>query len=202
MQSTENKILSKIKKCGGGKLVFGKDFALLGTDFTIRQVLSRLCKEGIIVRLSPGIYLYPKTDKNREVIYPSIDDIIRQIARRDKARIIPTGLYALNALGLSTQVPMRYVFLTDGAPRTIKIRNLKVKFQKTTPKNLSYKSKICVLVIFALKEIGKGKVRADELQKIHEALSHENNEIITHDALLAPQWVSEILLNYIKQKTK
>ncbi|GHT26374.1 hypothetical protein AGMMS4957_21860 [Bacteroidia bacterium] len=154
------------------------------------------------MRLSPGIYLYPKTDRSKEIIYPSIEEIIKQIARRDKARIVPTGLYALNALGLSAQVPMRYVFLTDGAPRTIKIRKLKVKFQKTTPKNLSYKSKICVLVIFALKEIGKDKVQAEELQKIHEVLSHESPEIITHDALLAPQWISEILLNYLKEKAK
>ncbi|MDR0834216.1 MAG: type IV toxin-antitoxin system AbiEi family antitoxin domain-containing protein [Candidatus Symbiothrix sp.] len=200
MQSFENKVLSKIIKRGRGKIFFGNEFALLGSNINIRQALSRLCKKGTIIRLSPGVYLYPKLDKTGDIIYPTVNEIMKQIMKRDRAKIVPTGVYALNALGLSTQVPMRYVFLTDGAARILKIGKLQIKLQKTVAKNLAYKSEVCVLVIFALKEIGKGKPNEEELQKIYAALSHESKEKITHDALLAPNWISTIMLNYLKNK--
>ena len=201
MQSANNQIERKIIKQKKGNIIFAENFKKYGTSETVRITLFRLCKKGLIVRLSPGIYLYPKRDEDGSVLYPAINDIIKQIAKRDKARIIPTGLYALNALGLSTQVPMRFVFLSDGAARTVKIGRIQVTFKKTAPKNLAYKSKVCSLVVFALKEIGKGNATAEELTKIYTALSHETKEKIMHDALLAPRWISDILLNYIKQNS-
>lgn len=200
MQSINSQIEIEIKNEGKGKIIFAEDFKKIGSAEVVRVTLFRLCKKGLIIRLSPGIYLYPKRDKDGNIFYPSIHDVIKQIAKRDKARIIPTGLYALNALGLSTQIPMRFVFLSDGAPRTVKIGKVHVTFKKTAPKNLSYKSKVCSLVVFALKEIGKGKVNAEELAKIYEALSHETDEKIMHDATLAPQWIFDILMNYIKHR--
>ncbi|MDR2622330.1 MAG: type IV toxin-antitoxin system AbiEi family antitoxin domain-containing protein [Dysgonamonadaceae bacterium] len=198
MKSINNQIEIKIKNSQRGKIIFAEDFKKFGSAEVIRITLFRLCKKGLIVRLSPGIYLYPKRDKDDNIVYPSIHDVIKQIAKRDKARIVPTGLYALNALGLSTQVPMRFMFLSDGAARTVKIGKVRVAFKKTAPKNLAYKSKVCSLVIFALKEIGKGKVNAEELAKIYDTLSHETAEKILHDALLAPHWISDILMNYLK----
>ncbi|MCD8500524.1 MAG: type IV toxin-antitoxin system AbiEi family antitoxin domain-containing protein, partial [Bacillaceae bacterium] len=94
-----------------------------GTSIAVRHALSRLCKSGLILRLAEGIYLYPKIDKELGlgVLYPSIDTIAKAIAKKDKARIVPTGVYALNRLGLSTQVPANAVYLTDGSPRRIKV---------------------------------------------------------------------------------
>jgi predicted transcriptional regulator of viral defense system len=198
MQSVNNQIEIKITDGQKGKIIFAEDFKKLGSSEVVRITLFRLCKKGVIIRLSPGIYLYPKRDKDGNIFYPSIHDVIKQIAKRDKAKIIPTGLFALNALGLSTQVPMRFVFLSNGTARTIKIGKVRVAFKKTAPKNLSYKSKVCSLVVFALKEIGKGNINDNELAKIHETLSHETTEKIVHDALLAPQWISDILMNYLK----
>lgn len=202
MRSVNNQIENKITKQQKGKIIFAEEFRQLGSAEVVRITLFRLCKKGLIVRLSPGIYLYPKRDKDGSIFYPAIHDVIAQIAKRDRARIVPTGLYALNALGLSTQVPMRFVFLSDGAARTVKIGKVRVTFKKTTPKNLSYKSKVCTLVIFALKEIGKGNATAEELAKIHDALSHETDEKILHDALLAPQWISDILMDYLKKRNE
>jgi len=103
----------------------------------------------------------------------------------------------MNRLGLSTQVPAKGIFLTDGAPRTIKIgQNATIKFQKTTAKNLAFKGKITQLVCSALKEIGKENVTDEQLQKIKQALSLESNKIIEHDAELAPEWISKIILKY------
>ena len=195
MQSIHNQIKEQIKRKRKGNIIFANDFKELGNGDAVRQVLSRLCKEAFITRLSTGIYLYPKTNKQIGTVFPSIEDIAKAIAKREKARLIPTGLYALNRLGLSTQVPMKVVFLTDGAARVIKVgKKATVNFKKTVAKHLSFKGEISTLVVFALKEIGKGNITNAEEQRIKEALAHEKQENIRHDATLAPEWISEIMI--------
>ena len=199
MKSSHNQIKSIILKKRKGTIVFSEDFKKIGDGGTIRVSLFRLCKEGILIRIANGIFLYPKIDKKfgLGVIYPSIFEIASEIAKREKARLIPTGVYAMNRLGLSTQVPAKVIFLTDGAPRTIKIgQKATIKFLKTTAKNLAFKGKITQLVCFALKEIGKDNVTEEQLQKIKQALSLENNKIIEHDAELVPEWISKIILRF------
>ena len=195
MQSIHSQIKNKIKRKRRGNIILANDFKELGSGDVIRQILSRLCKEEFIIRLSTGIYLYPKISKQIGIVFPSIENIAEAIAKREKARLIPTGVYALNRLGLSTQVPMKVVFLTDGAPRVIKVgKKASVKFKKTVAKHLSLKGEISTLVIFALKEIGKGNVTNSELRRIKEVLTYEKQENIRHDATLAPEWISEIMI--------
>ena len=201
MQSTHIQIKEFIKKKRRGNLFFANDFKSFGSGDSIRQALSRLCKDEFIIRLSNGIYLYPKTSKRIGVVYPSIEDIAKAIAKKEKARLIPTGIYALNKLGLSTQVPMKVVFLTDGAARIIKVgKKATIRFKKTVAKHLAFKGIITTLVIFALKEIGKGKATDVELQKIAKALSKEKRENITYDATIAPEWIANIMLKIIKDE--
>ena len=145
--------------------------------------------------MSAGIFLYPKTDKYIGVIYPSIEEIAKEIAKREKARLIPTGVYALNALGLSTQMPMRVVFLTDETPRIINIEGkASIKFKKTIPKYLALRGKITTLVIFAMKEIGQKQITEEYLLKIEKVLAQEKLENIEHDIKLAPEWIANKLL--------
>ncbi len=115
------------------------------------------------------------------------------IAKRDKATIVPTGVYALNRLGLSTQVPLNIVYLTDGAARKVKIGKQIIKFKKTTPKNLLAKGPISSLVIQALRAIGKDKASQQELDKICELLKKEKLHYLQHDIKLAPVWIADIL---------
>lgn len=99
-----------------------RDFADMNNDGLVTRALSRLEKEGMLVRISQGIYLYPM--RNRfGILKPSIDDIAVAIAQKDKAGIIPSGLTALNTIALSTQVTMNAVYLTDATAREIKIGN-------------------------------------------------------------------------------
>ncbi|WP_370757419.1 DUF6088 family protein [Coprobacter secundus] len=88
-----------------------KDFAHLNNDGLVTRALSRLEKEGVLIRLSQGLYLYPSRNKFG-ILRPSIEEIAYAVAEKDKARIIPSGLTALNKLGLSTQVTMNSVYLT------------------------------------------------------------------------------------------
>ena len=194
MQNVSNQIKNEISSKRKGKIFFLEDFAKFGSKNAVRQTLFRLCNDKFLIRLSAGIFLYPKTDKYIGVIYPSIEEIAKEIAKREKARLIPTGVYALNALGLSTQMPMRVVFLTDGTPRIINIGGkASIKFKKTIPKYLALRGKITTLVIFAMKEIGYKQITEEHLSKIKKALEQEKKENIEHDVKLAPEWVANLL---------
>ena len=194
MQSTHSQIKNTILESRKGKIKFSANFSQYGTDVAIRHAFSRLCKEKILIRLSAGIYLYPEIDKEIGIIYPSIEKIAKEIAKQEKARIIPTGVYALNALGLSTQIPLRVVFLTDGTPRMINIEGeASIKFKKTAPKYLSFKSKLISLIVFALREIGENKATNEQLEKIKNLLKNEQKGIIANDLALAPAWVKNTI---------
>ena len=134
--SIEKQIHSLIKKKGRGSFLFASDFTNLGEQKTINKALERLAKEDTIIRVSRGVYYYPKIDKvlGLGVLYPTLEDIAEGIAKRDKARIVPTGIYALNRLGFSTQIPMNIVYLTDGSERKLNLSNgTSIKFKYTAP---------------------------------------------------------------------
>lgn len=201
-QSIENKVLEHLKYRQRGKIYFTNDFATLGTSESIRKSLSNLVKKDILIRLTQGIYLYPKIDKELGVLYPSVDDVCRAIAKRDKARIEPTGVFALHSLGLSTQIPVNVVYLTDGIPRKIKYGNRTIKFKKTAPKNLAMKGKISSLVIAALKQIGKENVSQEVELQLTKALKKESVENVKHDAQLAPVWISKLIFQLVNNIEK
>jgi hypothetical protein len=120
-------------------------------------------------------------------------EIAKAIAKRDKVRIVPTGIYALNVLGLSTQVPMQIVFLTDGSPRKVRIGNRSITFKKVSPKNVACIGKISGLAIQALKTIGKDNLSEKQKKQIQNLLTKEKPTHLQHDIRLAPVWIKEIL---------
>lgn len=194
MASIDERVQRKIKGLHPGSIVFTEDFQSFGSSGAVAVALHRIVKKGILRTLARGIYAKPKFSKllNQEVL-PSIEQVAEAIAKRDRARILPTGVYAQNILGLSTQVPLKSVYLTDGSPRKIAIANRTIQFKKTTPKNLALKGNISKLVVLALKEIGKDKATEEELKKIKTVLKKENVKDLKHDISLAPLWIAEIM---------
>jgi hypothetical protein len=193
MQSVEKKIEKSIKSKSKGSLVMPVDYASYGSTDAVRKALDRLENKKVIVRVAHGIYVRPKMSVLIGPILPTAEEVAEAIAKRDRIRTVPTGSYALNALGLSTQIPMNIVLLTDGSPREIKVGKRKIKFKKTTPKNLLAKGKISRLVIQALKEIGNGKVTEEEEYKILSLLKKEEKKHLKHDIELAPVWIQKIM---------
>jgi hypothetical protein len=194
----EAKVAEKLGMLPKGTVLFVDDFLDYGSPESIKKALLRLKEKGLLIRLAHGIYLYPKIDKEFGTLFPSTEDIAKAIARRDKSRIVPTGIQALSALGLSTQVPMKVVFLTDGAARIVKVGKRTITFKKTSPKNLLPKGPISNLAIQALKTIGQNNVDEDTLKKLQTILEKEKKENILHDAKLAPAWINKILMQAIK----
>jgi hypothetical protein len=200
VNSITNEIEKKIKSGQRGKILFASDFSSFGLPKAVNKSMERLTASGLLIRLAHGIYLYPKIDTRlgMGVLYPTVETIAREIAKRDKARIVPSGVYALNALGFSTQIPMNVVFLTDGAARKIKIGNGQgIVFKRTVARNLSYKNNTLMLVVAALKEIGEGKVTPEQHTKIKELISKEKQEDIIADLQLSPAWIKKIILSAI-----
>lgn len=193
MLSVEKQIEKSIKSKTKGLLLFPEDFSALGSSDAVRKALQRLKEKGVIKTVAHGIYYRPVMDDFIGELRPSAEDVVQAIAKRDKIRLMPTGAYALNALGLSTQVPMKLVFLTDGAPRIIHLGKITIKLKKTTPKVLSAKGKISSLVIQALKEIGKDKVYPEEEIRILDLLKKEDPKHLVHDISLAPVWIQKIM---------
>ena len=200
MESVERKIENHIKKQRRGKIFFASDFSIFGSSDAVFKALQRLQKSGLLVRAANGIYSYPKLNTyewtDNKYILPSIDEIAHAIAKRDKIRIVPTGSYALNALGLSTQVVVNVVYITDGAPRRIKVGNGRgILFKHTSEvRRLAFKSKLLMLIDSALREIGEGRVRQHELEIIKEKLTYATQKDIDRDIELMPIWIRTIVL--------
>ena len=191
--SIEDKIVAQIAALPKGELLLPVDFQELGSSEAVRLSLFRLEKKDFIVRVAQGIYVRPKESSLIGKLTPSAEEVAEAIAKRDRIRTVPTGSYALNALGLSTQVPMNIVLLTDGSPREIKVGKRTIKFKKITPKNLLAKGRISRLAIQALKEIGNGKITAEEEQIILGLLRKEEVNDLKHDIALAPVWIQKIM---------
>ena len=198
--SISKKIEAIINKKGKGSLIFISDFAELNNYDAVRKSLQRLVSKGQLIRISKGIYYIPKKDKVLGILYPTAEEIGKSIAKRDKARIIPTGAYAQHLLGLSTQIPMNVVFLTDGSARKIKIGNQAIVFKKTSPKNLSFRSQLSSLIIQALKSKKENNITENDKRILKEIIEKSNeHEKIRNDIQNAPVWVRKIVLQILSQ---
>lgn len=196
MESIENKILESLKKCGRGTVFFADRFARLGNGDRLHKAMEILVKRGEIIRVTRGVFCYPKIDKVYGLgqISPSVDDIVMAIAKRDRARVVPTALHAQNLLGMSQQVVMNYLYLTDGSARTLKLENGgEIKFKHTAPKNLAFTNRLAMLITFALKDYGIDGVTDEHLKRIKVLLPNEKKEDIERDYALMPEWIRELI---------
>ena len=199
MESVSNKIESRIRKSGRGKFVFASQFAAFASQDAAVKTLQRLMASGTLIRISRGVYYYPRIDTRYGlgIIQPTLGEIALAIAARDRVKVFPTGAYALHALGLSDQVPANAVFITNGSDRQLDVcRGRMIQFRHSdNARNFAYRSPQMQLIVSALKEIGEGKATDSELQRIREVLVVIPAQSFAHDVTLAPAWIREILLS-------
>lgn len=198
MNTTANKIISRIYGHGRGWCFTSKHFGDLGSPEAIRISLYRLEKKGIIRRLAHGLYNYPKKHPNIGFLSPSPDQIAKAIAERDAIRILPSGAYAANILGLTEQVPARSVFLTDGPSRKVKIGRQEIQLQRTTPRNLATESKTSSTIIQALRHIGKKQISRHHIEHLRRTLSCRVKSQLEKDLIYSPYWMHPFINEIIK----
>ncbi|MDP8212320.1 MAG: DUF6088 family protein [Candidatus Zapsychrus exili] len=194
MQSIENTIIKRIRGKGRGRAYTSKDFLDLGTRASVDKSLSRLAAKEIIRRLKPGLYDYPKiNDKLGGVLSPVIEEVAKAIARKNNIRILISGALAVNKLGLSTQVPAKIVFLTDGRDRKLKIYNQSLIFRHASPKNMAICGKKSELILQAIRYLGKQSVDSDVIYRLNKILTDKDKKHLRIDSRQAPEWVGSVV---------
>ena len=143
-------VTEKVKEAKPGTMFFPADLLEFGAPDAIHQTFSRLARNKTLLRLAKGIYAKPTMDPELGALRPSLENVAQQIAERDKVVIRPTGAAALNKLGLSTQVPTKVVYLTNGNPKRIQVGRSTIVFKKTTHKQLAVQPETVFLAIQAL----------------------------------------------------
>lgn len=192
-------IEQQIRQSEAGSLFFVSDFATSGNDVFISRVLSEFVETGLLYRLAHGVYCKPVKTR-LGVLYPEVSEIVKAIARRDNAQILPTGETAQNMLGLSTQMPMNYIYLTSGSSRKITIGPKTIVFKRCVPKNFACSDEFLAILIQALKSIGQARI-TDEHRAIIKGLLKNNLPIKSFDDDLktAPVWVRRMIVNIAKE---
>ena len=191
--STASKILRRIESRKRGWVFTPDSFADLGTRQAVDLALMRHRKNGRIRKLARGLYDYPKTDPEFGPLQPSTDDIANALAGRDATRLQPSGAYAANLLGLSTQVPMKVGYLTDGRKGKVQIGKRQIILKNTTPRNMATAGRISGLVIQALRHLGRKNVDQQIIAQLGRRLDEDAREQLMQDIRYAPAWIADIL---------
>ena len=199
-QSIENKVISRIYGRGRGWVFTKTDFVSEFDEANIHQALSSLTKTGKIRRVCRGVYDYPRYgDLLDRQLSPDLDQVAHALARKFNWRIQPSGDAALYLLGLSTQVPGRWVYLSDGPGREYEIGNHSLVFKKSALKDVGFKFRESGLVVQALKALGREYVNQKVVEHIRQQLESKACDRILRDTRSVTGWVYEAIKQICKE---
>lgn len=190
--SIDRQIVARIKGHGKGWVFTPRHFKDLGGRSSVSTILQRQRNAGVIRQLARGLYDYPRMDDQLGLLLPSTDDVAKALAGRDAIRLQPSGSYAANLLGLSSQVPMKVVYLTDGRSCTVEIGKRQIILKKTTPRNMATAGRISGLVIQALRHIGRKRVDDHVIAKLNRRLDAAARKQLMKDISYTPAWIADI----------
>ena len=193
MQTIDSKITSRIYGNGRGWVFSPNQFLDLGNRSAVGVVLHRLARRGTIRRLTRGLYDYPKQHPTFGLLSPSPDAVAKALAGRHAVRLQPSGAYAANLLGLSDQVSAKIVFLTDGAPRRVKVERQEISLKQTSPRNMATAGRLSGLIIQALRYLGQSHVDDNVLARLKQKLADADTRTLLKDVAYAPAWIGDIL---------
>ncbi len=195
-------IEQKINRFKPGQVFLPSDFKELGTSTSIRKTLSRLVESGQVERMGQGIYVIPKNDKVFGKVLPSMEQLAEALAKKEHVKIKPSGQYALNKVGLSSQVPMRLVYLTTGNSKRIQIGKNAIIFKSTTAKKLSMRGDITSLLFLGLEGLDLQKLSPTQMERIMELLKHESPENLKYNLRLVPSRLSDFVVKKLLKSTQ
>jgi Family of unknown function (DUF6088) len=194
MQPIEQSIISRIYGRGRGWAFTKTDFVAEFGEVNIHQALSSLAKAGTIRRVCRGVYDYPRySELLKQTLSPDIDQVAQALARKFNWRILPSGDAALNLLGLSTQVPGKWIYLSDGPGREYEIGSHVLVFRKSSLKDVGFKYRESGLVVQALKALGKERVDNAVIAAIRKRLDAKTCERMLKDARSSTGWIYQAI---------
>ena len=188
-----SKIKQRILGNGRGAIFAPSDFLDIGSRASVDQALSRLADQGVIRRLTRGLYDYPKLSPRFGLLAPSADDIARAVARKDNQVLQPSPAMAANQLGLSTQVPSNPIYMTDGPTRTKTVGRQVIRFRNASPKTLVGAGSKTGTVFQALRYVGKDRVDDQVIGKIARALDAKDRGLLSKQSRHVSAWMHPVV---------
>lgn len=198
-----NQIRGNIERSEAGSVFVSTDFTDITDKKTVNMGLIRLADEGLIKKILFGVYYKPEFSKLLgEAVAPSPNKVAHALARNFGWTIVPCGDTALNLLGLSTQVPSQWVYVSDGAYKEYTFNNTTIKFKRTTNKEISKVSYKTALTIQALKALGKENITEQVISRLKKILTDEEKEKMLAESKSATSWVLELIKVICKDEEK
>lgn len=194
MISIEDKILARIKWKGRGWAMTNGDFGDLAKTATIDWSLYSLKDKKVIRPLLRGIYDYPRySDLLQEEIAPDMELVAQAIARKFQWRIQISGSAALNYLGLSTQIPMRIIYFSDGPNRKYEIWGRSMEFKHISLKESGFSDSQSEIIIQALRELGEDRITPEVINKIRNFIPESDQNKILKDTRFITDWIHDTI---------
>lgn len=191
-QSLEAKVLRRTRGRGRGIVVTPMDFLDLGSRAAVDQAFSRLCKQGLMRRVDRGVYSFPEKSRLIGELSPSPERVAQALARRGAQKLLPSGPFAANLLGLSEQVPAKVEYLTDGPSRRVMIKRLPVLLKQAAPARLATAGRVSGTVAQALRFLRKAQMDETVIPQLRRRLSAADKAQLVRDIPLVPAWVGEV----------
>jgi hypothetical protein len=193
MQTMRDQIVGRIERLGEGKAFSAKDFLDIASRGSIDMALASLTRSGTIRRVRRGLYDMPKVNPALGgKLSPNIDEAAQAIARRQRWKIVPEGAWAANLLGLSTQVPSKIIYLTDGPNNEVPIGRRSIYFKHARPKAMAGLEGKFALVVQALRHLGKEAVGSREIAMLRAKLSPAEKRKLVKDTRFGVDWIYEV----------
>jgi hypothetical protein len=191
-QTSKQQIVARIGRLGPGKTFTAKDFLDIASRGTVDVTLASIARKGTIRRIRRGLYDVPKRNEALGgVLSPDIDEAARTLARRYRWKIVPEGAWAANLLGISTQVPARIVYLSDGPATKVRIGKRTIHFKHARPQAMAGSGGSPGLVVQALRYLGKEAVNRGMVLRLRRLLSEAERRKLVRSTRFGVDWIYE-----------
>lgn len=189
-----NKVVARLRSAAAGTVVSAKDLLDLGPRAAVDQALSRLVRQGRIQRVQRGLYAWPRTGTLlKRPVVPAPDELAQAWAKKNGLRLVPSGAYAANLLGLTTQVPAKIIYYTNGRTRTLTLGPYSIRLLNRGPKTMDAPGRVSALVLQALRHVGKDGVTPEKIARLRTVLQSRDRAELAQALTQAPAWMKPIL---------
>lgn len=200
MSTIVNTVIKRIRAKQRGWVFTPKDFLDVGTRAAVDQVLSRLVKKGTIRRLDRGMYDYPKQHSTLGMLSPSADNLAQALSAKSGDIVFPSGAMAANVLGLSTQIPAKPVYLTNGQSRTKKVAGRTIVLKHARVPIMDHLSDTANFTLQALSYLGKDNIDDQTIMQCVRRLNDRDVRNLSSAASQVPAWIANVILKIQQAK--
>ena len=195
--TTMEKIRHHIEAQPMGEPFVSSSLLLLGSRAAVDQSLTRLTKEGTILRVARGVYVRPKVSRFVGKVIPEANEVVNAMAESRGETIHVHGAEAVLRLGLTTQVPMKSIYYTSGPSRTLRVGSLDVVLKHASQRLLALSGSPAGLAFSALWYMGKKQVTPETIVAIQGKLSSAEFSALRKSPQL-PAWLSDVFHRFEK----